>query len=133
MNITVSLAPALQALAASALQALQTNSATLARIEQKLDALTQQETNMAFNTTALTAATARETTLTQSVLTMVQGMAANEASLAQQLATAIAANDPGAIAAAQKAIDDSATAINASADAFATAVLANTPAAPAGA
>ncbi len=111
------------------LMAVQAQGAQLNRIENLLNAVLRLENTEMISTQALTDATARETTAVASVLTMVKGIAANQADLAKQLALAIAANDPTAIAAVQKAIDDSATQISANADALAAAVVQNTPAA----
>lgn len=107
-----------------------TTTAALARIEQKLDAIIQKEERIMLNVAALLLAVQRETAVDLSILTLVKTMAASQADLAKQLAEAIAANDPIAIAAVQKAIDDSAIAINANADTLAAAVVENTPAVP---
>lgn len=74
---------------------------------------------MAIDVTKLKAAVAKLTTVEESVLALITKIADNQKALAQQLADAIAANDPAAIQAAQTAIDE--------ADALAAAVQANTP------
>jgi hypothetical protein len=105
------------------------HTAALARIEQKLDAVTAMETKEMLNLDALTSAVARETSVDDSILVLVKTLADNQAALAKQLAEALANNDPAAIAAAQKAIDDSAVAMTANADRISKAVTDNTPAA----
>jgi hypothetical protein len=92
--------------------------------------IAQGKTEM-LNTTALTAQVAANTTVEGSALTLIQGFAASQAALSAQLAAAIANNDPVALAAAQKAIDDSVAALGTSDSALAAAIAANTPAAPA--
>ncbi len=84
-----------------------------------------------LDTTKLTAQVAANTTVIGSALVLIQGFAASQAALAKQLADAIAANDPVALAAAQKAIDDSATALSTSDADLAAAVAANTANSPA--
>ncbi len=80
-----------------------------------------------LNVTALVAAVTKLKTVETSVLELIKTIAANQKELAQQLKDAIAANDPVAMAAAQKAIDDSATEIGSEADALTQAVIDNTP------
>jgi hypothetical protein len=104
--------------------------ATLARIETKLNTLLAQETKMALNIAALQAAVAQQTTVEQSVITLIQQMGAEIASLNQRLSAALAANDPVAAAAAQAALDQAVTTLNANSALLAAAVTANTPAAP---
>ena len=128
LNITIGGSPAVEAwLTAMA----STTNATLARIESKLDAVNLLEKTNMINVQALTDAVAAETAVDASILTLVQKMADNEVSLSKQLADAIASNDPVALAAVQKAIDDSAAQMTANAGLITAAVLANTPAAPA--
>lgn len=81
-----------------------------------------------LSTAALVAQVAINTSVTGSALTLIQGLAATQATLSAQLAAAIAAEDPVAIAAVQKALDDSATALGVSDSALAAAVAQNTPA-----
>ncbi len=101
----------------------------LARIEQKLDAVTSLENTEMLNVTALTEAVTRETAVDDSILELVKRIAANEAALAQQLKDALASGDLAALAAVQEAIDASAVTMKANADRIAAAVIANTPAA----
>lgn len=102
----------------------------LGRIERMLDAVLNQGATELINVTALLAAVERETAIDKSVLALVQGLAKSQADLSQQLKDAIAANDPVAMAAVQKAIDDSVAAITANADSLSAAVTANTEVAP---
>lgn len=125
-SVTIDLSPALEALVSSQIL---NHTAALARIEQKLDAVTAMETKEMLNLDALTSAVARETSVDDSILVLVKTLADNQAALAKQLAEALANNDPAAIAAAQKAIDDSAVAMTANADRISKAVTDNTPAA----
>lgn len=83
-----------------------------------------------INVDALAASVANNTSVEQSALVLIQGFAASQADLAKQLADAIANNDPVALAAVQKTIDDSVTALDLGDAALAAAVTANTPAAP---
>ncbi len=99
--------------------------AQLDRIEAALGATGA----LMINVSALLAAVAREKTVDDSILALVTQMAANQVSLSKQLADAIANNDPVAMAAVQKQLDDSATKMTENADAIAASVLANTPAA----
>ena len=123
IGITIGLSPALESVL---LTGLASENAALARIEQKLDAASLLENHLMINVSALTAAVARETTVGESVLALLTSMAAAQVELARQLAEAIAANDPVALAAVQKAIDDSATQMTTHADAIVAAVQANT-------
>ena len=111
-------------------QLVSQNNAILKDIQAKLSTLIAQENSQMIDTSKLVAEVANETTVEQSVLTLVSNMAANEAALSQQLASAIAANDPVALAAVQTAIDSSVATLQANDSALAAAVTANTPAAP---
>ena len=82
-----------------------------------------------LNVQNLIDAVTKLTTVDQGVIKTIQTLAANDKALAKQLADAIAANDPVAIQAVQTAINDSAAAVSAQADALAQAVTDNTPAA----
>lgn len=79
-----------------------------------------------LNVTALTAQVAANTTVIGSALVLIQGFGAAQAALSKQLADALAANDPVALAAVQQAIDDSVTALAAEDTALADAVAAGT-------
>jgi hypothetical protein len=103
----------------------------LGRIEAALSEVLNMERRMAINVQNLIDAVAQETTVDQSILALVAGIAQQNKDLAKQLADAIAANDPTAIAAVQKAIDDSAATILANSKALQDAVAANTPPPPA--
>ena len=109
---------------------IQQNNALLKDIQGKLTILLVQENSIMIDTSKLVAEVANETTVEQSVLTLVTNMAANEAALSKQLADAIAANDPTALAAVQAAIDASVATLQANDAALAAAVTANTPVAP---
>ena len=101
-------------------QALAPLKAQLDRIQQLLEQMKSQETkDMATQAQAmadLTTAVANDTTVSGSIITLLNGVAA-------QLAAALAANNPAAIEALV-------TQLNANAAAMAAAVTANTPAAP---
>ncbi len=71
-----------------------------------------------------------ETTVVEAVKRLLEGQAAQLADLRQQLADAIAANDPAAIQAVLDQIDAVQATNKANADALAAAVIANTPATP---
>jgi hypothetical protein len=85
---------------------------------------------MAIDLSKITASVARENTVGDSVLTLVQGLVDQMTALSKQLADAIANSDPGAIAAVQAALDDLAAKADAESDKMAAAVSANTPAVP---
>ncbi len=111
-------------------QVVSENNSLLRDLQRKLSILIAQENSLMIDTSKLVAEVANETTVEQSVLTLVSNMAANEAALSSQLAAAIAANDPVALAAVQTAIDSSVATLQANDAALASAVTANTPAAP---
>src|SRR5690242_383498 len=100
--------------------------AYLARIESKLDRILhevlQGEKMAAVDLTALQNQVAKNTSVTASALTLIQGLQANVATLSKQLADAIAAGDPAAIQATQAALDSLAAQIQSSDDALAGAV-----------
>ena len=102
---------------------------TLADIASSLKTLTKQGNQIMINVAALTASVAKNTTVEQSALALIQGFKDSQAALAKQLADAIATNDPVALAAVQTAIDSSVTALDSSDSDLADAVAANTPAA----
>ena len=97
---------------------------------QKIDQILQLVRQMAINVAALQAAVAAETTVDQSVLTLIQGLVASQQSLSAQLAAAIAANDPAALAAVQSAIDASVATMQTNAASLSAAVAANTAPTP---
>lgn len=80
--------------------------------------------------TALQTSVANETTVDQAVLALVSGLSSTISDLQQQLATAIANNDPAALQAVSDGLDQVKTSIDANANALASAVTQNTPAAP---
>jgi hypothetical protein len=84
---------------------------------------------MAIDVSALIAEVQRETSVEKGALKVIQTMASTQASLSQQLADAIAANDPAKLAAVQAAIDQSVQTMKANDDELAAAIVANTPAA----
>lgn len=75
----------------------------------------------------LVADVAAETSLADSIKTLVTGVAAQLKDLADQLATAMAQNDPVKVAAVHEAIVAANTSLQASVDALQAAVPANTP------
>jgi len=94
----------------------------------KIDQIWQMVRQLMINVAALQAAVAAETTVDKSVLTLIQGLVASQQSLSTQLAAAIAANDPVALAAVQSAIDASVATMTDNAAQLSAAVTANTPA-----
>lgn len=96
------------------------------RIEMRLIQLQEIVQNMTIDVTALLKEVADSTTVEKSALTFIQTIAASQASLSKQLADALAANDPAALAAVQKSIDDSVAALKANDAELAAAVAANT-------
>jgi hypothetical protein len=117
----------------SSMQAAQLNTvlaairASLARLEIALNTVSQLEGATAMDVTKLTAQVTQNTSIVGSALVLIQGLSEQQKALAKQLADAIAAGDPVALAAAQKAIDDSANALAASDADLAAAITANTP------
>jgi hypothetical protein len=83
-----------------------------------------QESQTMLNTTALIASVQRITDVQKGAAATLKALAANQVALAQQLKDAIASGDPAALAAAQAAIDDSATTLNSDADDLAAAIAA---------
>jgi len=77
---------------------------------------------------SLQAAVAKNTTVGTSIITLLQGLTAMIAALRQQLADAIAANDPAAVAAVLDALTALETSVAADTQALADAAVANTPA-----
>jgi len=106
----------------------------LAGIDSKLAQLTSQEVlNMATvqqvqqQVTDLQDSVAKETTVTQSVLTLIQGLGGTIGSLQTQLADAIKANDPAAIQAVSDALMAVKSTLDQNTQTLADAVTANTP------
>lgn len=91
--------------------------ARLVRVEAKLDYLIKQEKQMAIDLTAITAEVANNTSVTQSVVTLVQNLAA-------QIAAIPPSNDPTT----QAALDQLTQTLTANDSAIAAAVTANTKA-----
>jgi len=97
-----------------ALQLYTLLNARLDALEKKLDQILANQKEELMDLTALTAQVTQNTTVEQSAITLIQGLAAQLVSNA---------NDPAAIAALAAQLNTSATAL-------AAAVTANTPAAP---
>ena len=95
-------------------------------IQQQLDLIfrveRRMESGMVLDFTNMIAATAAQSTVTNSVLQTLKDLGAKVADLSAQLAAAIAANDPAAIAAAQAQLDALATGIQTNDDALAAAI-----------
>jgi uncharacterized protein YdcH (DUF465 family) len=101
---------------------LKTNNAILARIESKIDKLNKEIVMADQDVANLVAAVAQETTIDQSAIALINGIAA-------QIAAAVAA--AGSLSAADRAsLEAAVTSITTNATALSTAVTANTPAAP---
>jgi hypothetical protein len=79
----------------------------------------------------LTSKVAAEVTVEQSAVALIQGFGAQLAAIKQQLADAIAANDPVALQAVVDGITAAEATLDSSSADLSTAVAANTPAAPA--
>lgn len=88
----------------------------------------QMENIMALDFTKMIAATAAQSTVTNSVLAALQSLGAKIADLSTQLAAAIAANDPVAQAAVQTQLDALAQGVSDNDDKLAAAVVATGPA-----
>ena len=84
-------------------------------------------TDLQSSVTTLTTAVANETTVDQSVLTLVQGMALQITTLSAELADAVASGDAAGVEAAVASLAVLGTTINANATSLAAAVT-NTPA-----
>ena len=93
----------------------------LLRIERKIDLINERLHSMATDLSTITDAVTRSETVSESVLTLVQSMAQKITDLSNQT------SDP----ATQQALADLASSLNAESDKIASAVTANTPAAPA--
>ncbi len=78
--------------------------------------------------TALIAAVADEDTVIDSAVTLINGFAATLQGIKDQLAAAIASNDPVAMGAVADSLGATITDVTAKKDALAAAVTANTPA-----
>lgn len=113
------------------IQADQTTTELLTSIASKLDAVLEQGKTIMLDLTNLLKAVSDETTVDNSIVTLLNQVVAQNKDLAAQLAAAIAANDPAAIAAVQKQLDDSATTLESNVSNIKAAITANTPAAPA--
>lgn len=98
----------------------------LAVITRQLDLVLKverrMETEMNLDFTKMAAAAARQKEVSDSALAYLQAQSATLTTIRQQLADAIAQNDPAATAAAQKALDDFAVGIDANDDAIAAAI-----------
>src|SRR6185312_544810 len=92
---------------------------TMATLKQMQDAVNELKTDVA-----------NETSVDQSVLTLLQGQAAELAAIKQQLADAVASGDPAAIQASIDDLTNLHTTMTANAASLAAAVTANTPADP---
>jgi hypothetical protein len=115
---------------AQILAALGQLNVTSAGILSSLQLLLAQGKTQMLNVASLTTSVANNTSVVGSALTLIQGFATSQAALSKQLADAIAANDPVALAAVQDAIDSGVAQLNQSDTDLAAAVAANTPAAP---
>jgi peptide deformylase len=96
-------------------------------LSQKLDLVLTNQEKIMIDTSAVLAAVAQERTELASWKTLVEGMSATMKDLAAQLAAAIAANDPVALAAVQADLDKAASDLNADNADAAAAIAANTP------
>lgn len=99
-------------------------------IEQQLALILKGQTDMAIDTSKILAAVAAERTELKSWETLAAQLTAAITKLAADLAAAIAANDPAAIAQVQADLDKAATDLSADNAEAAAAITANTPAAP---
>jgi hypothetical protein len=109
--------------------ALTAQAETLAQIKTSIDLLIRGVNMLTINTADLVASTAKNTTVIGSALNVINGFSAQLGAISAQLAAALAANDPVALAAVQTTIDQSKAAIDASDTDLAAAIAANTPAA----
>lgn len=91
----------------------------------------RMESEMAFDFTKMAAAATKQQGVTNSVLQYLADQSVVLTDIRKQLADAIAANDPAAMAAAQKQLDDFAAGVDANDDRIAAAIAApGTPGTP---
>lgn len=106
----------------------------LERIESLLIEVLRKEIQMALafqaDLDALTAQVAVTTDAEESAIKLLDGLVASQKALQDKLDAAIAANDPAAIAAAQKQIQDANALLASKTSALAAAIVQDTPAAP---
>lgn len=98
-------------------------------IINKLNKMGQELENIKQQNTALIAAVAEEDTVIDSAVVLIEGFGTTLTNIKQQLADAIAANDPAALQAVADSLGSTITDVNARKQALADAVAANTPAA----
>lgn len=98
----------------------------LCRIERMLGVVIVRLGKQMTDTSKILAATAAATTREDSLIALVLGLGSKQRDLSAQLAAAIAANDPAAIAQVQKDLDDSAASLDARSGPAAAAIAANT-------
>ncbi len=100
------------------------------RIENQLgEILINQELTM-IDTSKILASVAAEKTKVDSLIALANGQSATMKDLSAQLAAAIAANDPAALAKVQADLDQASTDLDAETAAVGAAIDANTPPAP---
>jgi len=78
----------------------------LYRADINLECLIRKVDGMALDITKLTADVTAQSTVISSAVVLITGLNASISDLKTQLAAAIAANDPAALAAVQAALDD---------------------------
>jgi hypothetical protein len=99
---------------------------TVADLKQGAMNLKQKVDQMSLDVTKIVADVAAQTTVIQSAVTLIQSLNAKITDLSSQLAAAIAANDPAAVAAVQAQLDQAAKDLEANTQALAAAVPQNT-------
>jgi hypothetical protein len=102
----------------------------LCRIEETLGIIIEDQEQIMVDTSKIIAAVAAEKSKVDSLIALANGQSASMKDLAAQLAAAIAANDPAALAQVQSDLDKAADDLGTETAAVSAAIDANTPAAP---
>ena len=109
------------------------DSEVLARLDlilDKLEPITENTENIMIDTSRIIAAVAAEKTKVDSLITLANGQSATMKDLSAQLAAAIAANDPAALAQVQADLDKASSDLDTETAAVTAAIDANTPPGP---
>jgi hypothetical protein len=101
----------------------------LSRMEEMLGESLDNQESIMIDTSKIIAAVSAEKTKVDSLIALANGQAASMKDLAAQLAAAIAANDPAAMAQVQADLDKAADDLGTETKAVSDAIDANTPAA----
>jgi hypothetical protein len=99
----------------------------LCRIERMLGTILENQEDIMIDTSKIVAAVAAEKTKVDSLIALSNGQSATMKDLGTQLAAAIAANDPAALAQVQADLDKAADDLSTETAAVGAAIDANTP------